>query len=305
MKIANILVSIIFLLFLSVSLFFVYRLFYGEQGDTVIVPNIIGMDVYSAKESVKIVDLKVEVVSSTFSDKPVNVIVKQYPEPGMEVKKNGIIKVVVSRGKKELQEELPDLVGRKLSEIKSDPIVNTFLKKYNLSLKIIYYPTLLLDNERIILQSIIPDSSKGRIMEILVSKTEDPNLYIKNSYSKINQFLYDVKVDGILIDLDNTDENDDRNIQDIEIYNNNLIVEADLNYSQIPSIKITSIYVKPQYAKGISLLEVILSDFLGTRTILRQYYTGIFVCNLQVFYIGEGRITINIDGKKVSSYALP
>ncbi|MCS6955706.1 MAG: PASTA domain-containing protein, partial [Candidatus Calescibacterium sp.] len=287
------------------SLFFIYRFFYGESDDLIVVPNIINMDVYAAQENVKLVDLKVEVVSTTFSDKPVNTVVKQYPEPGMEVKKNSVIKVVVSSGRKEVQEEVPDLVGKTLNQVLSDPMINMFIKKHNLVLKTIYYPTLLIDNNQIMLQSPVSGFPKGKSINVLVSKKENPDNILNKEYKTLAEFFYNVNLDAILVNLNNTSISQDRNVENIEVYNNSVIINSDLNYSQIPSFKITNIYVKPTYTNGISFLEIVLEDFLGSRTILKQYYTGVFVCSFQVSYIGEAKIVIKIDGKKVSSYSLP
>ncbi|MCS7243349.1 MAG: PASTA domain-containing protein [Candidatus Calescibacterium sp.] len=305
MKFLNILVSIIFILLLAVSLFFIYRFFYGESDDLVVVPNIINMDVYTAQENVRLVDLKVEVVSTTFSDKPANTVVKQYPEPGMEVKKNSIIKVVVSSGEKEVQQDIPNLVGKTLNQVISDPIINMFIKKHNLVLKTIYYPTLLVDDNQIMLQAPVAGFPKGKSINLLVSKKQNIDSIVNKEYKSLAEFLYNVNVDAILIDLNNTTTSQDRNIENIEVYNNSVIVNSDLNYSQIPSFRITNIYVKPTYTDEISFLEIVLEDFLGNRTILKQYYTGVFVCSFQVSYIGEAKIVIKIDGKKVSSYSLP
>lgn len=305
MRIVNVLVSIIFILLLGVGLFFLYRMFYGQQEESIIVPNIVNMDVYTARENLKIVDLKVDVVSSTFSDKPANVIIKQYPEAGMEVKKGGIIKVVISNGKREVQDSMQNFVDKRLDQILSDPITSMFLKKYNLTIKTIYYDTLLLENNRILMQFPLNQFPKNRVINLLVSKKLNPQDITNKNYNDLSDFLYNVNFDGVLVQINNTDSNEDRKVTDLQVSNDSIIVNADLNYSQIPSFKITNLYIKPSYSDSLSYIEVILSDFLGSRVILKQYYVGTFVNTLQVTYVGDGKIIIKVNGKKVSSYSLP
>lgn len=305
MRIVNLLVSIIFILVLGLGLFFLYRMFYGQEEGTIIVPNIVNMDVYTARENLKIVDLKVEVVSSTFSDKPANVIIKQYPEAGMEVKKGGIIKVVVSNGKKEIHESMQNFVDKKLNEIVSDPITSMFLKKYNLTIRAIYYDSLLLENNRILMQFPLNEFPENRVINLLVSRKLNPQDLTSKNYNNLSDFLYDVNFDGVLVQINNTDSNEDRKITDFQVSNDSIIANADLNYNQIPSFKITNLYIKPSYSNSLSYIEVILSDFLGIRVIFKQYYVGTFVNRLQVTYVGDGQVIVKVNGKKVSSYSLP
>lgn len=301
MRIVNILVSIVFLLFVATTLFFVYNFFYGKQVDLVVVPSIVNMDIYTAQENLKLMDLKLEIVSFTFSDKPSNVIVKQYPEAGMNVKKNSIVKVVVSSGSKE--DKIPNLVNKNIKEISSDPFINLLIKKYNLALNIIYYPSLLIEDGKIILQIPKQDLPKNKKVNLLVSKKIDTSKYLQ--YQKLQDIIYTIDNDAILIELNKTDQTEDRIIQDIDIQKNGIIINSNLNYQQTPNMKITNVYIKTPYTDQLNVLEVILSDFLGTRTIMKQYYNGEFVSNLQVFYVGQANMVIKINEKKISSFELP
>ncbi|MFN3477796.1 MAG: PASTA domain-containing protein [bacterium] len=303
MKITNVIISILFLLFLLVSGFLIYRYFYGEQMATVMVPNIVGMDIYTAKDNLKLVDLNLEVVSSTFSDRPVNVILKQYPEAGTEVRQGSIVKVVISSGKKEAFENIPNFVGKDINQILSDPLVNIFFKKYGLSLEFLYYPSLLVEDKKVIMQ--VPEKGfpNDKKVTLLVSKKVDVSKI--GNYSSLSDFLYNANFDAFVLNINNTDLTNDRIIENVEVQKGSIIAEAVLNYDQIPNMKMSAIYLKVPYSENISFIEVFLSDYLGSRLILKQYYTGSFVTNLQLFYIGKANVYIKINGKKVSGYDLP
>ncbi|MFN4220225.1 MAG: PASTA domain-containing protein, partial [bacterium] len=253
--------------------------------------------------NLKLVDLNLEVVSSTFSDKPVNVILKQYPEAGTEVKQGSIVKVVISNGKREAFENIPNFVGKDINQVLSDPLVNIFLKKYGLSLEFLYYPSLLVEDKRVIMQ--VPEKGfpNDKKVTLLVSKKVDVSKI--GNYSSLSDFLYNVNFDAFVLNINNTDLTNDGIVENVEVQKDSVIADATLNYNQIPTMKMSAIYLKVPYSESISFIEVFLSDYLGSRLVLKQYYTGSFVTNLQLFYIGKANVYIKINGKKVSDYDLP
>ncbi|MEN3015700.1 MAG: PASTA domain-containing protein [bacterium] len=301
MRIFNIFFSLTILCIMIAGLFYVYNFFYGHEEGLVVVPNIVNMDIYAAQENLKLINLKLEIVSYSFSNKPKNVIIRQYPEPGVEVRKNSIVKVVISVGKRE--QELPNFTGKKIDEFLSDPIVNSFLKKYNLSIRTIYYPSLLIHEGQIVMQVPFNDFPKNKKVNLIVAKKPTKNDL--QNYVDLSDFLYSVDNDAYLIELEDTFENEDRVMQDIDISPRSIVAKFAVNYRQLPTMKITSIYLKTPYTSDINHLEIVLSDFLGSRVVLKQYYTGMFVSNLQIYYIGEGKIIVKINGKSISSYSLP
>lgn len=80
------------------------------------VPNIVGKTIYSVKEEVEKLGLKIEIKSTQNSDKPENTILEIDPKAGTKVKKDSIIKVVVSAG--EEQVEMPDFRDYEVTNIK-------------------------------------------------------------------------------------------------------------------------------------------------------------------------------------------
>jgi len=301
MRIVNVIISIIFLVLIGFGLFWLYNYFYGPERDVVVVPDLTGMDVKEATASLKLIGLELQVVSYTFSDKPSDVIVKQYPSGGSQVSKGAIVKVVLSSGKK--VENIPNVLNQKLNE--ALVILNSFSSKYNLALKVIYYPTLWFDEGKILMQYPVVYLPSDKNIDLLVAKKVNVNDILSKKYSTIKDFLYDVNVDALFLEALNVQENEDRIITNVEFYNNTVVAQSTLNYSQLPTMKITNIHLKAVYSEDINLLEVFLRDYLGERIIVKQYYVGVFSTTLQLVYFGEGNVVIKVNGKRTSSYTLP
>lgn len=80
------------------------------------VPNIVGKTTDDITEELEKLGLKIEVKSTQNSDKPENTILETDPKAGTKVKKDTIIKVVVSSG--EEQVDMPDFRGYEITNIK-------------------------------------------------------------------------------------------------------------------------------------------------------------------------------------------
>ncbi len=306
-NIFNVLVGIIFLLLLILGGYFVYRLFYGPTEGEVVVPNVIGYDVYDAKSNLKLIGLDLEVVSTSFSDKPKNMILNQEPPAGIKVKKGRIIKVVVSKGDSSNKLFLlPDLVGYNINQINVNP--NLKFNKLNLIYNYIYYPSMSFKDGIILMQSPEPDTAlnKDQKLSFLISKEINPQELISNSKDYLPESWKDLdKADSLFIQFKNNDVIEDRKITTSYIYNDTIIIEANLNYSQIPEIKIINLVLKFKYSKDISNVKVYLEDFLGKRLVFDSYYVGQIFSNLRVFYIGDAKVSVYLNNNKVADYSLP
>jgi len=129
------------------------------------VPPLVGKEITEATKLLNGVGLNIKVVgeeeSTTF---PPNYIVSQKPLPGVNVRKGSFIEVVVS-GKEDMV-SVPDLVGRKLSE------VNAFIKEVGLVIgDVITIRSLLAPSNVIIGQSVSPGKrvKRGTKVDLLVS----------------------------------------------------------------------------------------------------------------------------------------
>ncbi|MCX7870090.1 MAG: PASTA domain-containing protein [bacterium] len=306
-NIVNVLIGIIFLLFLMVGGYFVYKLFYGPSEGDVVVPNVIGYDIYDAKNNLKLIGLDIEVVSTSFSDKPKNMILNQEPPAGIKVKKGRIIKVVISKGVSyDKQLLLPDLVGYNINEINLNP--NLKFNKLNLIYNYLYYPSMSFKDGTILMQSPQPDTTldKDKKISFLVSKELNPQELINNSNDYLPELWKNLdKADSLFIQFKNNDVIEDRKITTSYIYNDTVIVEANLNYSQIPDIKIINLVLKFKYSKDISNVKVYLDDFLGKRLVFDSYYVGQTFSNLKLFYIGDAKVSVYLNNNKVADYSLP
>jgi len=308
LKVINILVGIIFLLVILVLGYFIYRFFYGPntEGD-IVVPNIVGYDIYYAKSSLKLIGLDAEVVSTTVSDKPKNMILNQEPPPGIKVKKGRVIKVVISSGSNSSKSLLlPNLIGYNVNDFKINP--NLKFNQFNLIYNYLYYPSVSIKDGTILMQSPEPDSPivNNQKISFLISKNLNPEELINNLKTYLPEAWQDLeKVDSLFIELKNNDVIDDRKIVSSYVYNDTVIIESSLNYSQIPNIKIVNLVLRFKYSKDISSIKVYLDDFLGKRLILDNYYSGQSFSNLMIFYMGDAKISVFLNNKKVADYTLP
>jgi len=308
LKVINILVGIIFLLVILVLGYFIYRFFYGPntEGD-IVVPNIVGYDIYYAKSSLKLIGLDAEVVSTTVSDKPKNMILNQEPPPGIKVKKGRVIKVVISSGSNSSKSLLlPNLIGYNVNDFKINP--NLKFNQFNLIYNYLYYPSVSIKDGTILMQSPEPDSPivNNQKISFLISKNLNPEELINNLKTYLPEAWQDLeKVDSLFIELKNNDVIDDRKIVSSYVYNDTVIIESSLNYSQIPNIKIVNLVLRFKYSKDISSIKVYLDDFLGKRLILDNYYSGQSFSNLMIFYMGDAKVSVFLNNKKVADYTLP
>jgi serine/threonine-protein kinase len=306
-NVINILVGIIFLLLLVIGGYFVYKLFYGPSEGDIVVPNVVGYDLYDAKNNLKLIGLDLEVVSTSFSDKPQNMILIQDPPSGIKVKKGRVIKVVISKGSSLNKSVLlPNLVDYNINDIK----INPNLKFSNLTLvyNYLYYPSISFKDGVILMQAPEPDSvlKNNQKISLLVSKSinqqelvNNLKTYLPDSWESLD------KADSLFIKFQNNEVIEDRKITTSYIYNDTVIIEANLNYSQIPDIKMINLVLKFKYNQDINNVKVYLEDFLGKRLILDNYYVGQSFINLKVFYIGDAKVSVLLNNKKIADYSLP
>jgi len=86
-----------------------------RHGDDTMVPNIVGLDLEEATDSLKRGDLRIEKIGEKYDpNQPAGTVVFQIPDADSQVKKNRIVKVTVSRGGETTI--VPDLVGKSLRE---------------------------------------------------------------------------------------------------------------------------------------------------------------------------------------------
>jgi beta-lactam-binding protein with PASTA domain len=308
LNVINVLVGIIFLLVILVGGYFVYRFFYGPDAKSdIVVPNIIGYDIYDAKSNLKLIGLDVEVVSTTISNKPKNMILNQDPPSGVKVKKGRVIKVVISSGGNSSKSFLlPDLVGYNVNDLKINP--NLKFNQFSLIYNYLYYPSISIKDGTILLQSPEPDSPvvNNQKISLLISRNLKSEDLMNNLRTYLPEAWQDLdKVDSLFIEFKNNHVIEDRKIVDSYVYNDTVIIDSNLNYSQIPNIKMVNLVLKFKYSKDISNIKVYLDDFLGKRLILDNYYSGQSFSNLRIFYIGDAKVSVFLNNKKVADYPLP
>jgi len=88
---------------------------YGMRDKDVPIPNILGQEEQVAQDMLKAEGLLMEVASRPNSDDyPKGIVINTYPEVGMPVKKNSIVKVTISAGPRNVK--VPDVVGLSLTD---------------------------------------------------------------------------------------------------------------------------------------------------------------------------------------------
>lgn len=96
---------------LVILFFFVYLPYATNHGQSITVPNIVGMKVDELDDFLSAKDLKYEVGDSVYTTKyPPYAVVKQYPEEGFQVKEGRKISITLNRKSPELI-KMPQLVG--------------------------------------------------------------------------------------------------------------------------------------------------------------------------------------------------
>lgn len=114
-------IAILFIVFLLVAGASAYLTltFIIKSEDTVIVPNLVGKDVVSALELLTDLHLNTKVNGSEYSQQyPKNHVTFQEPEPGSEIKKDRDVRIIISKGPKNIL--IPNLISlseRQASEI--------------------------------------------------------------------------------------------------------------------------------------------------------------------------------------------
>ena len=80
-----------------------------KSEDTVIVPDLVGKDVVTALELLTDLQLNTKVSGSEYSDQfPKNHVTFQEPEPGSEIKKDRDVRIMISKGTRNIF--MPNLV---------------------------------------------------------------------------------------------------------------------------------------------------------------------------------------------------
>jgi len=94
---------------------------------TTIVPSLLGKSITNARFALERVGLKIGEIVEVSSDNPKDIIVSQQFIAGVKLKKGTLINVSVSAGQTEGQIEIPNLIGKSLTE--AERILNeSFLK---------------------------------------------------------------------------------------------------------------------------------------------------------------------------------
>lgn len=94
-------------------------------GDVVRVPDLKGKSMDEAREELARVGLYLSKKSTQFSmDIPAGKIMEQEPEPGSKIKRNRVVQVIVSAGRKKVK--IPNLIGKDLM------VIDDILKEFNL-----------------------------------------------------------------------------------------------------------------------------------------------------------------------------
>ena len=100
---------VIFLVVAGASAYLTLTLIIKSE-DTVIVPDLVGKDVVTALEQLTDLQLNTKVNGSEYSRQfPKNHIIFQEPEPGSEIKKDRDIRIIISKGPKNLL--MPNLIS--------------------------------------------------------------------------------------------------------------------------------------------------------------------------------------------------
>jgi beta-lactam-binding protein with PASTA domain len=95
---ANVLTAVLFGLILLVCYFYIYLPAATNHGETVTVPNLIGMNLTELQNFLGKRNLRFDVNDSTFSeDYPPLTVLRQFPSPGSKVKENRVIYVSLNR----------------------------------------------------------------------------------------------------------------------------------------------------------------------------------------------------------------
>lgn len=91
--------------------FYVYLPYSTNHGESITVPNVLGMKADELESFLENKDLKYEVIDSVYTTKfPPYSVVKQYPEEGYQVKEGRKINITLNRKSPELV-KMPQLVG--------------------------------------------------------------------------------------------------------------------------------------------------------------------------------------------------
>jgi serine/threonine-protein kinase len=184
-------VCVAFFLVAGISAYVTLTLIVKSE-DTVIVPDLVGKDVVSALERLTDLELNTKVKGSEYSPEfPKNHVVLQEPEPGSEIKKGRDVRIIISKGPKNIL--MPNLVGLSVQQARMIMEENG-LSQGNLSS--IYNNTN--DKDYIIAQ--LPSSgsmiSRGSSVNILVSLGHRPRAYMMPD-------LEDLSLDEAVIRIEN------------------------------------------------------------------------------------------------------
>lgn len=106
--------GLVFLLVAGISAYLTLTLIIKSE-DTVIVPDLVGKDVASALERLTDLQLNTKVRGSQYSQEfPKNHVIFQDPEPGSEIKKDRDVRIIISKGPKNIL--MPNLVALSLHQ---------------------------------------------------------------------------------------------------------------------------------------------------------------------------------------------
>lgn len=156
-----------FIALAGISAFLVLTMMIKSE-DTVVIPQLVGKDIVYALEMLSDLGLNTKVKGSEYSDiVPKNQIMFQDPEPGAEIKQGRDVKIVLSKGAKEVL--IPNLKGLSMDQAR------IILEENELC----YGNTALVESETwpkdIIIAQSPPSGGKivrGACLELLVSKGE-------------------------------------------------------------------------------------------------------------------------------------
>lgn len=104
-------IMMVLLVIMVLLFFYVYLPYLTKHGQSITVPNLVGMNADELEDFLSSRDLKYEVTDSVYTTKhPPFAVIKQYPEEGFQVKEGRKISVTLNRKSPEMI-KMPQLVG--------------------------------------------------------------------------------------------------------------------------------------------------------------------------------------------------
>ena len=199
-KLLNIVFHFIF--FVILALVFFYSVMYGiklmSYRQEVITPEIKGKSVQRALEILRSSKLGMMLLEEQYNSfVPAGMIITQIPSPGLKIKADQNIRVIVSKGKESLK--VPDLVGRNRKS------AELTLERYSLKKgETIFVNSPDIKQDHIIAQNPSPDTfvDKGDMVDLLISKGLADKDYVMPDLINLDMNMALTKLKILHINLD-------------------------------------------------------------------------------------------------------